>query len=125
MNEELEKVLSLLQEGKINKEQASQLIEALKSSPPSSSNETRNSSSRKIRIRVTEKDQQKINLNMPVSWITFGLKFISRDEHFISIGGQSIPIDKDRITDALTDPDFRGTLVDVDKDGSHVEVVIE
>ncbi len=125
MNEEIEKILSLLQDGKINKEQANKLIEALKFVPSSSSDDLKKSGARKIRVRITENDQQKINLNFPISWMTFGLKFISRDEHFISIGGQSIPIDKEKITQAITDPDFRGTLVDIEKDGSHVEVVIE
>lgn len=125
MNEEIAKILNLLEEGKISKEQAGQLIDAIKFSPQSCSDSSQRQPSRKIRVRITENDQQKINLNMPVSWVTFGLKFVTKDDHFVSIGGQSIPIDKDKLTQALTDPDFRGTLVDVEKDGSHVEVVID
>jgi hypothetical protein len=126
MKEEVQKILSLLEEGKISKEQAGQLIDALnntneaKTSPSSTSDKAR-----KFKVHISDENHHNINLNLPISWVSFGLKFVSDHDQFICIGGKSIPIDKKLLMEAITNPNYRGTLVDIQQDDSHIQVEVE
>jgi hypothetical protein len=126
MKEEIQKILSLLEEGKISKEQAGQLIDALNHSQDQKSNtNTSNEKTRKFKVHISDENHHNINLNLPISWVSFGLKFVSDHDQFICIGGKSIPIDKKLLMEAITNPNYRGTLVDIQQDDSYIKVVVE
>ena len=126
MKEEVQKILSLLEEGKISKEQAGQLIDALNHSNEQTTNTSKVSDkARKFKVHISDENHHNINLNLPISWVSFGLKFVSEHDQFICIGGKSIPIDKKLLMEAITNPNYRGTLVDIQQDDSHIQVVVE
>ncbi len=124
MNEEILKVLNLLEEGKITKEEAVDLIEALKAS--SGTKRTQNGK-RFMRVVVTENGQKKVNITMPLGIINFGLSTLKlTGANKITIDGEKIPIDMEELKKALNDPDFYGKIIDVDdtEEGKHVEIEI-
>ncbi|HOI25477.1 MAG TPA: hypothetical protein PK581_07850 [Caldisericia bacterium] len=125
MKEEIQKILSLLEEGKISKEQAGQLIDALNHSQDQKASTSNNEKARKFKVHISDENHHNINLNLPISWVSFGLKFVSDHDQFICIGGKSIPIDKKLLMEAITNPNYRGTLVDIQQDDSHIQVVVE
>lgn len=126
MKEEVQKILSLLEEGKISKEQAGQLIDALNHTKEQTTDTSKVSDkARKFKVHISDENHHNINLNLPISWVSFGLKFVSEHDQFICIGGKSIPIDKKLLMEAITNPNYRGTLVDIQQDQSHIQVVVE
>mgnify|MGYP004704453707 CR=1 FL=1 len=126
MKEEVQKILSLLEEGKISKEQAGQLIDALNHTKEQTTDTSKVSDkARKFKVHISDESHHNINLNLPISWVSFGLKFVSEHDQFICIGGKSIPIDKKLLMEAITNPTYRGILVDVQQDDSHIQVVVE
>jgi hypothetical protein len=126
MKEEIQKILSLLEEGKISKEQAGQLIDALNDTKEQKEDASNVSNqARKFKVHISDENRHNINLNLPISWVSFGLKFVSDHNSFICIGGKSIPIDKKLLMEAITNPNYRGTLVDIQQDDSHIQVIVE
>ena len=129
MNEEIKRVLNLLEEGKINKEEAAELIDALKEEnyegePASGSKDT--SQKRFLRISAVENGKRIVNLTLPLSLISFGLRtFKATGKKTITVEGQEIPLDIDEINKAINDPDFRGKIIDVDEPEANTHVEIE
>ncbi|MGB9694651.1 MAG: SHOCT-like domain-containing protein [Caldisericaceae bacterium] len=125
MNEELNKVLDLLEQGKITKEEASELIEALKVSENQKKSPPYNK--RFVRITVTEEGKDKVNITMPIGVINFGLSALKlTGSRTMNLGGESIPIDIEELKKAISDPNFTGKVIDVDEgsEGEHVEIEI-
>ncbi len=129
MKEEITKILTLLEEGKINKDQASHLIDALNQnqedhkSPPDPGTE-KPVGARKFHVRIQDEKKQSINLNLPVKWVQFGLKFMGNEDQFINMSGKSIPVDKNLLLEAIANPKFTGTLLDFDSDDTHILVEV-
>jgi hypothetical protein len=130
MNEEIKRVLNLLEKGKINKKEAAELIDALKEEnyedePVSGSKDT--SKKRFLRISAVENGKRIVNLTLPLSLINFGLRtFKATGKKTITVEGQEIPLDIDEINKAINDPDFRGKIIDIDEpeENTHVEIEI-
>jgi hypothetical protein len=129
MKEDIKRVLDLLEEGKISKEEALELIEALKESGKQEGdvNEKQDVSKRRLLRIYIEKDGKKaVNVTLPLSLINFGLKtFKATGKKTINIEGQEIPFDIDEINKAINDPDFRGKIIDIDEPDKNAHVEIE
>ena len=129
MNEEIRRVLDLLEEGKVTKEEAVELIDVLKgeSYEGKSTSENRDvSKKRLLRITAVKNGKKLVHLTLPLSLINFGLKtFKATGKKTITVEGQEIPFDIDEINKAINDPDFRGKIIDVDEPDSQTHVEIE
>jgi hypothetical protein len=123
------KILKMLEDGKINAEDAARLLKTLdevdnKSSkfPFDGSTPPPSSSGRWFRVRVTDitTGKPRVNIRMPVSVVKSGLKM---GAHFSpNIEGMDIH----RLSEIIESGEV-GQVVDVydDEDGEHVEVFIE
>lgn len=130
MEEEIKRVLDMLEEGKITQEEAVNLIKALKESAQSGNVPKQNerfNEKRKIHIVVQKGDRKKVNITIPLSLMKFGLTVAKKlGKSTVNIDGNEIPIDIDKINDILKDPDFSGKIIDVsdDEKDAHVEIEI-
>jgi len=124
---EIEKVLDLLLEGKVTKEQALKLIEAVldqdKEVKGANAKEKRS-----VKIEVIKNGKSAVSINLPMSILKFALKTAKLlNKNYIEIDGNKIPIDIAELENVLTDPDFKGKLIDVnaEDEGEEVKVLIE
>jgi hypothetical protein len=131
-NEERLKILTLLQDGAINADQAAMLLEALAESERRESNPRTAAAPapppppvggrRWLRVRITDTNsgRNRVNVRLPVSMIGAGLKM---GMHFApEVEG----LNSERLMEAIRSGEI-GQIVDVydDDDGEHVEVFIE
>lgn len=134
MSEELETVLRLVAEGKLTPVEAAPIITALtraEASPPApaprpassfaavgataTSGETSGPSRRQLRIRVTERGRQVVNLRIPIGFVDTALQFVPG-----LAGDQS-----SRIREAVR-AGTTGPILDVEEpDGSGVLISVE
>jgi len=122
MNDDMKKILKMVEDGKITADEASVLIDALKTKD----NETAPTSrGRSIKIYVYDKveDKKKVDITIPLSLIKFGLKFIPKDKINIDSDGMQ-NIDFDEIMKAVEDG-AQGTILDVDEDRERVIIKVE
>jgi DUF4097 and DUF4098 domain-containing protein YvlB len=80
MSEEKRMILEMLKEGKISVEEAEQLLEKLNNGE-SLNDRPRNkkpNSKKFLRVRVTEEDKVKANVNIPIALAEVGLNLIPR-----------------------------------------------
>ena len=129
-NEERLKILSMLQDGIINADQAAKLLESLtevsaeQKSSVSRSEETTNSKSGgkffRVRVTDTESGKTRVNIRLPIGLVGAGLKMGMKFSPEIE------GIDPDVLKTFLTSGEI-GQIVDVfdEEDGEHVEVFIE
>jgi len=129
-NEERIKILSMLQDGIINADQAAKLLESLsdgtseqKTSLPNTEGKLNNNKSGKyFRVRVTDSESGKtrVNIRLPIGLVGAGLKMGMKFSPEIE------GIDADTLHTFLTNGEI-GQIVDVfdEEDGEHVEVFIE
>ena len=128
MKEEIKKVLEMLKEGKINDDEAAELLEALRETKEEE--ETTPLSTKKkrfLKIHVTKGDKPRVNVTLPFGLINWGLNIASKmGKNTVDIGGEKIPIDMDELNKAMNDPEFTGKIVDVvdEEKGEHVEIEI-
>lgn len=129
MNEEMSKILKMVQEGKITSEKAEQLIEALNVKSTSIepiqtvSNDTE-IINKMLKIKVTSIDGDNVNVNLPVKFIKAMLKTIGKIPITDNIKGME-NLDLNLISDAI-DNNLSGKIVDVkSSNGDLVEVSIE
>lgn len=129
-NEERLKILSMLQDGVINADQAAKLLESLtevsaeqKTTFPKGDESSSNKRGGKFfRVRVTDTDSGKtrVNIRLPIGLVGAGLKMGMKFSPEIE------GIDPEVLKTFLTSGEI-GQIVDVfdDEDGEHVEVFIE
>lgn len=129
MNEEMSKILKMVQEGKITSEKAEQLIEALNVKSTSIepiqtvSNDT-DIINKMLKIKVTSINGDNVNVNLPVKFIKAMLKTIGKIPITDNIKGME-NLDLNLISDAI-DNNLSGKIVDVKSaNGDLVEVSIE
>jgi hypothetical protein len=122
MKDEVKRILKMVEEGKIDSEKATELIEALKSTSvqpiPVSNN-----LDKMLKVRVLSSDKDTVNVNVPIRF----LKAVGSAVNNIKIPGVSEQegIDIKMIMDAI-DSGLEGKIVDVKSaDGDIVEVYIE
>lgn len=122
MNDEVMKVLKMLEEGKIDAEKAEELIEVLytsKANVPAVMN-----SDKMLKIRVDSQNGDNVNINIPVKFIRTIGGAIKRIPKVEGIEGME-DIDIQAILEAVSDG-LDGKIVDVKSEkGDNVEIVVE
>ena len=111
MNEEKRKILEMVKEGKITFEEAEQLLDKLNLNE-SSENVTKikkPNSKRFLRVRVTEEDKVKANVNIPIALAEVGLNLIPKDK--LKVDGKQINMDQIL---KLIEEGTEGELVNID-----------
>lgn len=130
MKDEIKQVLDMMNEGKINTEEAVNLIDALKSTD-SDVNRLDNSiiskKKRLIRINVTKDDKPTVNIKVPFSLVQWGVNIANKiGKDNVKIGGEDIPLNLDELSSAINDPELYGKIVDVhdEEKNEHVQIDI-
>ena len=128
MKEEIKKVLEMLKEGKINDEEAAELLEALRETKEEEEITPLSTKKKRfLKIRVTKGEKPQVNVTIPFSLVNWGLNLANKlGNNAINIEGKEIPIDMDELNKAMNDPEFTGKIIDVDDEekGEHVEIEI-
>lgn len=131
MNERL-RILKMLEEGKINKEEASKLLDAL------GEEKGLHKKPGWLKVRVYENDKTKVKVNIPLSVIKLGIKLGGAFQFGIpeharkKMEEKGIKLDKEgfkeieKIYESLTEQGpFKLVDVEDDESGEKVEVYIE
>jgi len=124
MKEEIKRVLEMLKEGKINDDEATELLEALRESKKAEEEIPPAKRKRFLKIHVTKGDKPQVNVTLPFGLINWGLNIASKmGKNTVDVGGEKIPIDMEELSKAMNDPEFTGKIIDVDdeEEGKHVE----
>ncbi len=114
MREERYKILKLVEEGRIREDEAEELIKKLK--------EVSKKEKRYLRVNVVEKERNIVNITVPLSFLSWGLKFANT---YAGKYGEKIEISPEEIENLINDPDFKGRIVDINDPDDNVQVVIE
>lgn len=124
-SEERMKILTMIQDGTISAEEGMRLLETLEEAPRPSAAQNRPSTpvgARYVRIRVTDTDSGKtrVNVRLPVSVVSAGLKMGARFSP--EVEGLDISQLMGFIRNGET-----GQVIDIydDEDGERVEVYVE
>jgi len=123
MQEEIKRILKMVEEGKIDSDKATELIEALNSQPVTQQLSKLGSSDKMLKVRVISGTDDNVNVNVPINF----LKAIGTAVNNIKIPGVSEQegIDIKMIMEAI-DSGLEGKIVDVKSaNGDIVEVTIE
>jgi len=123
MSEEKRIILEMVKEGKISVEEAEQLLE--KANPGESFDDApvakKPNSKKFLRIRVTEDDQVKANIKIPIALAKVGLKLVPKGK--LNVNGEQIS--GDEIME-LIKQGSEGEVVNIDAEdkGKNVKVTI-
>lgn len=126
MKEEVMQILKMVEEGKITADQAAQLMEAGNLSDNNNSNSTAlSSNARWLKVRVYDKEtnKKKVNVNVPLSLVSIGLKLgMKFSPHMEELNG----VDINEIVEMIKSG-AEGKIVDVvdEESGEKVEVYVE
>lgn len=123
MKEEVKRILKMVEEGKIDSDKATELIEALNNSTNDTQLAATGNLDKMLKVRVLSATQDTVNVNVPVKF----LKAIGNAVNNIKIPGVSEQegIDIKMIMEAI-DSGLEGKIVDVKSgNGDIVEVSIE
>jgi len=138
MNEEMSRILKMVEEGKIDSEKAMQLIEALKVEnkefvnldkivPIINDNKNSKIKGKMLKIKIRSKDNDIVNINLPLKFVSGMIKTFGRIPN-LNVEGMG-DVDMDAMTQAILDAidgGMDGKIVDIKSgDGDIVEVVIE
>lgn len=123
MKEEVKRILKMVEEGKLDADKATELIEALNSNTDAQPLSVSGNADKMLRVRVTSATEDNVNVNIPVNF----LKAIGNAVNNIKIPGVSEQegIDIKMIMEAI-DSGLEGKIIDVkSSNGDIVEVTIE
>lgn len=123
MKEEVKRILKMVEEGKIDSDKATELIEAINKPTGVQALPVSSNIDKMIRVRVLSSEKDTVNVNVPVRF----LKAIGNAVNNIKIPGiqETEGIDIKMIMDAI-DSGLEGKIVDVKSaNGDIVEVSIE
>ena len=128
MKTEIEKVLSMVQEGKVDAEKASELIAVLnnRDSAGGSSNKPTAYADKTLKVRIVSADNDNVSVNLPIKLIKVMLKAghniagnIPQSEKYVK------DLDIDVLIEAIEN-ELDGQIVDIKSaDGDTVSVFIE
>ena len=125
MSEERKKVLKMLEEGKIDVEEAEQLLSTLGDkgieSEELGSEKEDGGEANFLKINVVEDGEEKVNISIPVGLVK-ALKQIIPEKAKERLNEKGIEIDK--IISQVEKRTFSGKLMDIDDGKSHVEIRI-
>lgn len=126
MSVEVERILRMVEEGKINAAEGTELIQIMKDEAKEASQRTQSYSKKSIRIKVLEENVTKVNITVPLKLVQL----------FLNIGKsitQSIPdaekylqdVDLDIISEAIEEQ-IEGNIIDLEtEEGDRVLISIE
>jgi len=137
MNEEILRILKMVEDGKIDSQKAMQLIEVLKGESkepislekmaPNSSNSNNKNKGKMLRIKIRSKDKDIMNINLPLKFVSGMIRTFGRIPN-LNVNGMG-DSDMDNMTKNISDAidaGMDGKIVDIQSgDGDIVEVVIE
>ncbi len=111
MNEEKRKILEMVKEGKITFEEAEQLLDKLNLGESSEkvARIKKPNSKKFLRVRVTEEDKVKANVNIPIALAEVGLNLIPKSK--LKVDGKQINMDQIL---KLIEEGTEGELVNID-----------
>lgn len=122
MKEDISRILKMVEEGKIDSEKASELIEALNSVQTINIAKKIDNSEKMLKVRVISGTDDKVNVNLPIKFIKNVLNACGKIP--LDINGIE-SIDTKLIADAI-ESGIEGKIVDVKSSkGDIVEVWIE
>ncbi|WAA08848.1 SHOCT-like domain-containing protein [Fervidibacillus albus] len=125
MKNEIEKILNMVQEGKIDAKKASELIEALKEREEEKNitrTEVSSTNEKLLKIRVHSEDGDKVNINLPIRLIKLltkmGINIPESDKYLKDV-------DVNMLMEAIEN-DVIGEIIDIkSSDGDIVKISIE
>ncbi len=123
MKEDIKRILKMVEEGKIDADKATELIEALNVQTESNPMEALPNIDKMLKVRVISSTEDNVNINIPIKF----LKSIGNAVNNIKIPGVSEQegIDIKMIMEAI-DSGLDGKIVDVkSSNGDVVEIAIE
>lgn len=123
MREEKMMILSMLEEGKITKEEAINLLETLEEN--TEKNNAKNSKAKWIRIRVFDSEENtKVNVNLPISLLDAGMKIANKFSPDLKVSGLGEEDLKEIIEEIKNGAE--GKIIDVEEEnGQKVEIIVE
>jgi hypothetical protein len=129
MNDEISRVLTMVEEGKLNKEKAAELIDILQGKGNQVDLNKRTSTSylnKMLKIRVTSENGDNVNVNLPIKLIKAVLKVGTNIAKMIPESEKYVKdIDVDLLIEAIEN-ELDGQIVDVTSaKGDKVLVIIE
>lgn len=129
MSEEISRILTMVEEGKLDKEKAAELINALQENGNQVNLNKQTSSSylnKMLKIRVTSEDGDNVNVNLPIKLIKAVLKVgTSIAEKFPESEKYIKDLDVELLIEAI-DNELDGQIVNITSaNGDKVLVVIE
>jgi len=125
MNENITKILKMVEEGKIDAAKAAELIEAINTKEKEETAEIKPKGEKMLKIKVITVDEgEKVNVKFPIKFIKASLKAFGKMPINID-GDKNNNIDVQAIADAIEN-DIDGKIVECcTKKGDNVEIVIE
>ena len=131
MSQEHEKIEGMVQQGKLTRAEADELLAALEpkesqqSSPSVQGTVLR--TRRTFRIHVDRVNGKHVDLGFPIALVGVGLNILARrDKATIDLDGKKVPIDTEEIRRLIADPAFVGELMTVHtEDGGTVVFSVE
>ena len=125
MNENITKILKMVEEGKIDAAKAAELIEAINSKENEETAEVKKTGEKMLKIKViSADDEEKVNVKFPIKFIKASLKAFGKMPINVH-GDTNHEIDMQAIADAIENG-IEGKIVEVtSKKGENVEIVIE
>lgn len=127
MDNEIMKILKMVEEGKISSDKAEELISALKNNSLevyNSKNEDLDYINKMLKIKVISKDGDNVNVKLPIKFIKAVLKTAGKIPIPNNVKGME-NIDLNVISDAIGS-ELTGNIIDVtSKDGDIVNICIE
>jgi len=125
MNENINRILKMLEEGKIDSEKAGELINALKEKENNESATVQNHE-KMLKVNVLTAQGKKVNINLPVKFVKSSLKAFGKIPLNINLNGDAERnINIQDITNAI-ESEIEGKILDLKTDsGETIEVVIE
>ena len=125
MNENITKILKMVEEGKIDAAKATELIEAINTKEKEESTEIKTKADKMLKIKVIAANQdEKVNVRFPIKFIKASLKAFGKIPINID-GDKDNNIDMQAIAEAIEN-DIDGKIVDCcTSKGENVEIVIE
>jgi len=124
MNENINRILKMVEEGKIDAAKAAELIEALNEKEPVDSETISSNKEKMLKVRVLSAKGETVNVNLPIKFVKASIKAFGKIPINIH-GDTNHDIDVQAIADAI-ESGIDAKIVDINtKSGDTVEVVIE
>jgi polyhydroxyalkanoate synthesis regulator phasin len=125
MNESINKILKMVEEGKIDADKATELIEAINTKEKEETSEIKPRGEKMLKIKVIAANEgEKVNVKFPIKFIKASLKAFGKMPINID-GDKDNNIDVQAIAEAIEN-DIDGKILECcTEKGDNVEIVIE